>query len=260
MAIEFSSGNARQNFAPQNFAGETIAKDINEVKRKKHTGNTIDNFKSKMTSFARPNLFEVTIYAKPDNVEKSLQERLRFSCFNAVIPGMTTMTTEKDEGYRSIAYQKAYEDVTLGFYVHGDMKELKVFQDWMKLMVRPEDNHVGFYDDYKSTIEIRNLDRQQKRVLTTTLYDAYPKALSPVSLDSSANDDIMKIDTTITYRYYTQQFGDKQEPVGQSIESAEHYENNMEEVDVDAVQINQALDKTTKIKKLGDSWKTWTKK
>ena len=212
-------------------------------------GTFLDDFKSRMTSFARPNLFEVTIYAKPDNVKKSLQERLRFSCFSAMIPGMTTMTTEKDEGYRSIAYQKAYEDVTLGFYVHGDMKELKVFQDWMKLMVRPEDNHVGFYDDYKSTIEIRNLDRQQERVLTTTLYDAYPKALSPVGLDSSANDEIIKIDTTITYRYYTQQFGDKQEPVGQSIESVEHYENNMEEVDNDSVQINQILNKTEKLTK-----------
>lgn len=179
-------------------------------------GQFLDDFKSRMTSFARPNLFEVVISDAEGKkkVIKEIERRLTFACFSAQIPGMTTLTTEKDEGYRSIAYQKAYEDVSLGFYVHGDMKEIKVFQNWMKLMIDPKTNHVGFYDDYKATVTIKNLNQEQDVALTTTLYDAYPKSLSPLGLDYGTNDDVMKIEVTFTYRYYTQTFGELQEPVG----------------------------------------------
>jgi hypothetical protein len=172
---------------------------------------TIDEFKARMSSFARPNLFEVTVFAKPDNINKTLHERLKFSCYQATIPGMNIATTDKDAGYRSIAYQKIYEDVTLGFYVHGDMKELKVFQDWMKLMINPINNHVGYYKHYISTVEIKNLNRQEEKVLTTTLFDAYPKTLESVELNSGANDDVMRVNVVFTYRHYTQKFGGRQE-------------------------------------------------
>ena len=240
--------------------GNTNISDSESLRTSK--GNDITDFKSRMNSFARPNLFEVTVFPKPDNINKNVHERLKFSCHQATIPGMSMATTDKDPGYRSFAYQKLYEDVTLGFYVHGDMKEIKVFQDWMKLMINPKNNHVGFYTNYVSTVEIKNLDRQQKQVLTTTLHDAYPKQLETIALDANANDDVMKVNVVFTYRYYTQKFGGNQETVGgltDREESLRYYENNMEEVDVDAVQVNQVLDKTTKIKKLGDSWKTWTK-
>ncbi len=197
----------------------------------------IDEFKSQMTSFARPNLFEVVIYQQ--NHITGHDRRFNLNCFSASIPGMTTATTEKDEHYRSVAYQKIYEDVNLGFYVHEDMKEIEFFQDWMKLMITPHDNHVGFYDDYRSEIEIKTLARggvaravTEKKVkihspkmpehskegqrvsMTTRLHDAYPKTLGAVSLDYGTNDDIMKIEVGITYRYYTQTFGEFQEPIG----------------------------------------------
>ena len=227
--------------------GNTDISDSDSLRNMKRKDG-IDAFKSRMTSFARPNLFEVEIHAKPDSADNS---RLRFNCCSASIPGMNIATTEKDPGYRSFAYQKLYEDVTLGFYVHGDMKELKVFQDWMKLMINPKNNHVGFYKHYVSTVEIRNLDRQQKRVLTTTLHDAYPKQLETIALDANANDEVMKVNVVFTYRHYTQKFGGRQESTGESgrAESLKYYENNMEEVDVDAVQISNVLDKTTKITK-----------
>ena len=163
---------------------------------------SINDFKSQMTSFARPNLFEVSITPKPI----SLLEKLKFSCFQASIPGLSIATTDKNKAYRSIAYQKLYEDITLGFYVNSDMEELKIFQKWMEIMIRPEDNHVGFYHDYVGTVEIKNLDKQQETILTTTLYDAYPKNLEAIGLDYGTTDTIMTVSATITYRYYTQEF------------------------------------------------------
>jgi len=186
----------------------------------KSAGAQIDQFKSRMSSFARPNLFEVVISnPKKKGVLGRVQQRLSFACYQATIPGMSIATTDKDQGYRSMAYQKIYEDVTLGFYVHGDMKELKVFQDWMQIMIDPTDNHVGYYDDYIATVEIKNLDRQQHKVLTTTLIDAYPKTLETISLDAGANDDVMKVNVVFTYRTYKQEFGGRQETTGESLGS-----------------------------------------
>jgi hypothetical protein len=239
MALDFSSGSARQNFAPENFVpqgfapqiasqkniSKPIIKDINvtpkEIKKKQSTGVTIDKFKSQMTSFARPSLFEVVIFAKPDSTLKSLQQKLSFSCHTCTIPGMSIATTEKDTpqaGYNSIAYQKIYEDVTMSFYVSEDMQEIKIFQDWMKMMINPANNHVGFYDSYKSTIEIKNLDRQQKKVLTTTLFEAYPKTLNSIDLSYGAVDEVMNVSVVFTYRYYEQKFGET-ETVGKGLNS-----------------------------------------
>ena len=192
----------------------------------KSAGAQIDTFKSRMASFARPNLFEVTIFdPKSKNVTGAVGQRLKFSCYQATIPGMNIATTDKDQGYRSMAYQKIYEDVSLGFYVHGDMKELKVFQDWMQIMIDPTDNHVGYYDDYVGIIDIKTLSRsgtQEKGnnvTMTTTLHDAYPKSLSVVGLDYGANDEVIKIDVTFTYRTYTQTFGERQESIGESFKN-----------------------------------------
>ena len=165
---------------------------------------SIYDFKSQMTSFARPNLFEVEVTPKGN----SLVERLNFSCFQASIPGLSIATVDRDKSYRGIAYQKLYEDITLGFYVNSNMEELKIFQKWMELMIRPEDNHVGFYDTYIGTVKIKNLDKQQETVLTTTLHDAYPKSIEAIGLDYGTTDTVMTVSVSMTYRYYTQEFAE----------------------------------------------------
>ena len=86
---------------------------------------TITAFKDNFTKgFARPNLFRVEISTlKPDK-----QVAYQMSCFQAQIPGHNIATTDKDIGLRSIAYQKIYSDVILGFYVGGGSAELKFWQ------------------------------------------------------------------------------------------------------------------------------------
>tara|TARA_B110000495_G_scaffold7729_1_gene5711 strand:- start:147 stop:800 length:654 start_codon:yes stop_codon:yes gene_type:complete len=196
-----------------------------------------------MASFARPNLFEVTIFdPKSKNVTGAVGQRLKFSCYQATIPGMNIATTDKDQGYRSMAYQKIYEDVTLGFYVHGDMKELKVFQDWMQIMIDPTDNHVGYYDDYIASVEIKNINRHNEKVLTTTLIDAYPKTLETIALDAGANDDVMKVNVVFTYRTYKQEFGGKQETTGESLGS--FTERSAEDIGEPLSDMNTLRDKT----------------
>ena len=215
-------------------------------------GTSIDQFKAQMKSFARPNLFKVTVYPPSSGfASKYYDQKFNIGCHTASIPGRSVLTYDKNESGRAIAYDKASEDVSFGFYVNEDMKIIQFFQDWMRLMsgVYPSGGHVGYYDDYKSTIDIKTLarggqsvDGDNKVTMTTILHDAYPKGLSATPLSYEANDEVMKIDVTFTYRYYTQTFGELQETTGRGGES--FTEMSAEDIPNPLSDINTLKEKT----------------
>ena len=171
----------------------------------------ISQFASIMkTGFARPNLFRVRINGsrksptKPDGLRG-----FQHSCFQAQIPGNNILTTDKDIGFRSVAYQKAYSDIILGFYVGGDLRELNYWQEWIEDILPTSEGkehgqgfHFNYYDDYIGTINITQLSRGQIPIRTWTLHDAYPKQVDPIQLDYGTNDAVMTCSVTITYRYF----------------------------------------------------------
>ena len=161
------------------------------------------------SSFARPNIFTVRITLKT----KEDPQLLNLNCYNAQIPGLTIATTEKDLGYRSVAYQKLYDDVLFSFYCGENLKELEIMQKWLERISNPVDNRLGYYDDYRSTVDIIHISRESKRTLTTTLHEAYPKKIDPIQLDYGSTD-IMRMTVSFTYRYYTQVWGDKETTAG----------------------------------------------
>ena len=88
-------------------------------------GKGIEDFKAQMRSgFARPNLFRVDV----DKVSTDKAAKYRMSCFQTQIPGVSLATTDKDIGFRSVAYQKLFSDMTLGFYVSSGLEEIEFWQ------------------------------------------------------------------------------------------------------------------------------------
>jgi hypothetical protein len=165
-------------------------------------------------SFARPNIYRVEIANTKIKSNKNTLQKLSLNCYNASIPGLSIATTDKDIGYRSVAYQKLYDDVLFSFYCSEDLSELKYMQDWMKMISNPDDNRLGYYDNYVSDIHIIHLSNRpgvedNKKTLRTTLFDAYPKKIDPIQLDYASND-IIRLTVSFTYRYYEQIYGDKE--------------------------------------------------
>ena len=207
---------------------------------------SISAFQSQIGNLARPNLFKVHIYTNGvKSPSMDFKKGLAFKCHTATIPGLDIATTDKDFSYRSYGYQKMYADVSLSFYCGEELRELEFLQNWMKLIIQPSDNRVGYYNDYIGNIDIIKLDRQQKPVMTTHLIDAYPKNIATLELGYGTKDEVMSVSATFTYRYYTQIFGEKQEPVG--VSSVDHYDNNQEEIDVD--NISAEINPTKKLTK-----------
>ena len=172
-----------------------------------------------LANFASPNLFRVDIAKNnPFATNPRIRERLSLVCHNAQIPGLTMVTTDKDLAYRSNVRQKTYDDITLAFHCNDDMLELKYFQKWMEDMVNPRTNRVGFYNSYIGTITIHKLSRQttatpnapdpaelNASTLVTTIHEAYPKRIEPLSLDY-AGTGVMTLSVNFSYRNYEQEW------------------------------------------------------
>ena len=167
---------------------------------------TITAFSAQMSKgFARPNLFRVEI----STIKTGSQADYQMRCFQAQIPGHNIATTDKDVGLRSIAYQKIYSDIILGFYVSGDSAELQFWQEWIdRIVIRGTPNRHNYYNNYIGQIKITQENRFGHDVATWTLHDAYPKQIDPIQLDYGSNDSIMTCNATITYRYFTVKYFD----------------------------------------------------
>ena len=118
-----------------------------------------------LNGFARPNLFRVSFA----NIVAAKAEVFRINCYQAQIPGSNLAITDKDTGFRSAAYHRLYSDVILGFYCSENMQELKLFQQWIDMIVNPKTNVKGYYGGdiptnplnpgYTTTVTIEHLSR-----------------------------------------------------------------------------------------------------
>ena len=175
---------------------------------------SISDFKSRtIASFARPSLFLVNITPPQGfgmtEAMNPIHQVLNLNCYNAQIPGVSLATTDKDIGYRSVAYQKLYDDALLSFYCREDYSELEFMHNWINLISNPINNRFEFYTKYISTIHIINISRDNSKTLTTTLHEAYPKKIDPMQLDYGSND-IMRMTVNFTYRHFTQKWGEEE--------------------------------------------------
>jgi hypothetical protein len=170
-------------------------------------GKGIEDFKAQMRSgFARPNLFRVDI----GSVAADKGAKYRMSCFQAQIPGVSLSTTDKDIGFRSVAYQKLFADMTLGFYVSSGLEEIQFWQSWIDYIVDAKTNHFKLPKSYYGTVTVTQISRTGGPSAQWTFHDIYPKAVDPIAMDYGTNDSIMTMNTTLTYRHYTHRFLDEQ--------------------------------------------------
>ena len=197
------SGGKGMDFSGAGYDAPKVSQPTIEFER----GKGIEDFKAQMRSgFARPNLFRVDI----SSVKSDKAAKYRMSCFQAQIPGISLSTTDKDIGFRSVAYQKLFSDMTLGFYVSSGLEEHQFWQSWIDYIVDADTNHFNIPKSYYGTVTVTQISRTGGPSGQWTLHDAYPKAVDPIALDYGTNDAAMTMNTTLTYRYYTHNYLDEQ--------------------------------------------------
>ena len=162
-------------------------------------GPGLDAFKAEITKgLARPNRFFVVL---PGNSPEN--RMIGMFCENAQLPGSNILTTPSRifGEIREIPYERAYDPITLSFYVDSDFKVKEYFDKWLEEIFDPMTRSGKYYESYAKTMEIWVHNVQDKRTYAVVLKEAYPKSVSAVSLDYGSKD-IMKLQVTMQYKYW----------------------------------------------------------
>jgi hypothetical protein len=152
------------------------------------------------------------------------KDMISLRCESVQWPGVSFMTldTPPRAGYGAtelIPYAPIFEDVTLSFIVDKKSKTHKFFFDWMNKIVNLESRgqtnlkgsqgkapayEVGFKKDYSTDINITmyretGTTENKDRVMTATLYGAFPKALPSFELNWGSENEVLRLNVQFAY-------------------------------------------------------------
>lgn len=165
----------------------------------------IDRFiaQVKTRGLARNNRFQVEIPGMGNTADD--MEMVMLFCDSVSLPGLSLSTTpQRVYGeVREIPYEKMFDTINLTFYVDTQMIVKLMFDDWIHRTIDTATKQTNYYHDYVRDVYISVLPMDsEKPVYTVTLYEAYPKSVSPVQMDA-ASKDVMKLQVALNYKYYT---------------------------------------------------------
>jgi hypothetical protein len=169
--------------------------------------NKLEEFISHVkTGMAKTTHFEVLVARPSSLMIEPLNSNIRkifLFCEQAQLPGMSYETNQvRSYGeVKEVVYSKLYEHINLSFYVDAGFLVKDFFNSWMNVIQDPKTRDFNYPTTYLApTVEIIVQDAQDMGRYKCTLYNAFPKSISAVQLDSN-NKDIMKLQVSLSYQY-----------------------------------------------------------
>lgn len=140
-----------------------------------------------------------------DNIISPKMTKILLFCEQAQLPGVSFSTSQvRSFGeFKEVPYEKLYEPISLNFYVDADLTVKVLFDKWVNLIQNTQTRTFSYPDEYMTdNIKIFVHDVQSQKKYCVTLYECYPKAVSPIQLDYNSKD-IMRVQVQIIYKYFT---------------------------------------------------------
>lgn len=127
---------------------------------------------------------------------------LDLMCSQTELPGKTINTSEtKYNGdVHKIGQSLMYGNQQFTFHVSQDMYEKTIIDQWMNLVVDPETHEVSYMNDYAVTINVFQLDQNDKIVHAVALIDAFPVMMNPLTLSNSEHNNVHELMVQFAYR------------------------------------------------------------
>ncbi len=129
---------------------------------------------------------------------------VNISCHTATMPARTLMTyplTQHSAPF-NVPYSQQYDPVTFSFYGAAKLRQRHFFDIWQTAVVNLNDNSLNFFDEYTQDVEMWQLDRSGNRTYGVKLYAAWPLAIAEVPYSYSANNAIVEISVTLSFKLW----------------------------------------------------------
>ena len=171
----------------------------------------LDRFRSQIldgNGLARNNRFEVEIGvpAGMKSRSRSYGDIVSLYVEQTNIPGLNIAS--KAFKIFGPTYQRPFtseyggEGISMTFHMDQYMKIRNFFEDWMHLIIDPDDFTVGYQEDYITTIKIKQLDEQDTITYEMELYEAFPRNMNIMDLNNSASNQTHRLNILFAYRYW----------------------------------------------------------
>ena len=153
------------------------------------------------------NRFEVMIISPFEANPNIADDRfVSFKVVNLTMPGKNLRTVTNENVYGptyEMAQGLTYEEsVSMNFYLGATHFERTFFMNWMDMIVKPDSYNLEYYDEYKRTIDVYQLDKNNDRTAGIRLQDCYPKTIGAVEY-SQESGEVGQISVDFVFKEHT---------------------------------------------------------
>jgi hypothetical protein len=163
----------------------------------------ISDMVAKMTGgLARTNRYSVILSVPISGDNLAPLQDLMLYCDQVQLPGLSVQTSPNRiyGEVRETPYEFNYEPINLSFYVDSSMNIKYIFDQWIQSIQNGDSRTFKYYNEYICPqMHILVQDVAEKSKYQVTLYEVYPKSVSPVQMDY-ASKDVMKLNVSFTYK------------------------------------------------------------
>ena len=169
--------------------------------------------------YAQPNKYEVLIFppaklggGQNQNIFGGMERqsdlrKISLRAQNVTLPGRNLSTAQESNVYgpdREIVEGVTYaDDISMSFQASSGLDERVFFENWQRQAFNEKTWNIGYYRDYTGHMEIYILDKQEQRRYGIKLWEVFPKTIGASELSYDANDQLMLLPVSFTFRYWT---------------------------------------------------------
>lgn len=165
-------------------------------------------FKQNVKDFgvSRNNLFsiefEIPVALRNLGFSNDIGERLSLRCETTEMPGVSLQTSEISYGHHleRMVNGIVYQQHPFTFALSRNYEERVLFDEWIKYQIDPDTLRISFFDDYKTSIIVNQLDRSGKIVYTVKMEDAFPYVITPIQLSNTSVNEAEKMQVDFYYK------------------------------------------------------------
>ena len=171
----------------------------------------LGTFRTQDGGYAKPSRYEVIIApppgysAKVKGGPKDVVRKTSLEMAAVAFPGVQLQAEEDTNIYgppRKIVRGQTFAEIVTQIRCSADMREKNFIDTWQRLAAPRTDFSVGYYSDYVGTMQIFQLDHEDKRRYGVELVECYPITMAEQSLDYSTQNAISFLNVTWSYRYW----------------------------------------------------------
>ena len=140
-----------------------------------------------------------------ENTGEGTTRKVGLQCETIEFPGRNLDTTPDVNIYgpeRNIVSGLSYADITGVFQCSTDLREKIFFETWQRLAYDNQAWNLEYYDTYTGSLDIFQLDENNRKRYGVQLIECFPKTIASQSLSYAPSTEIQKISVTFSYRFW----------------------------------------------------------